>query len=123
MPRLLASRFRSFTNVFAVVLLSTLAAGPGAAADGGERVLDIEVDARDFPRRLLHAQITIPCRPGKLRLWYPKWVPGTHGPYGPVQNVAGLRLQTPQGQPLVWRRGETEPLADRGVCDPGVILN
>ncbi len=50
----------------------------------------------------------MPCQPGKLRLWFPKWVPGTHGPCGPVQNVGGLRLETPDGKPVPWQRDEIE---------------
>jgi predicted metalloprotease with PDZ domain len=71
--------------------------------------LEIEVDARDLPRRLLHTRIHVPCQPGTLRLWFPKWVPGTHGPYGPVQNVAGLRIEAPAGKNLSWQRDEVEP--------------
>src|SRR5260370_8907776 len=56
--------------------------------------LNVEVDARDLPRRLLHTRIAIPCQPGKLRLWYPKWIPGTHGPYGPVEAAARLPFET-----------------------------
>ena len=83
---------------------------PGATSDSGIEqlhssrcicdagpTLEIEVDARDLPRRLLHAQIHVPCKPGKLGLWYPKWIPGTHAPSGPIQDVAGLRLETAGG--------------------------
>ena len=62
---------------------------------GPAPTLKIEVDARDLPRRLLHSRIEVPCQPGKLKLWYPKWVPGTHGPCGPVQNVGGLAFRHP----------------------------
>ncbi len=85
-----------------------------ARADGGP-TLKIEVDARDLPRRLLHTQIQIPCHAGKLKLWYPKWLPGTHGPYGPVQDVGGLRMYTAQAQSLAWRRDELDPY--RIECD------
>ena len=70
--------------------------------------LRILVDARDLPRRLLHARITIPCKPGKLALWFPKWVHGTHEPCGPVQNIAGLKLHGPGGALIPWRRDELE---------------
>jgi predicted metalloprotease with PDZ domain len=71
--------------------------------------LQVEVDARDLPRRLLHTRICLPCQPGTLQLWFPKWVPGTHGPYGPVQNIGGLRFQSAEGKALRWRRDEVEP--------------
>jgi predicted metalloprotease with PDZ domain len=68
----------------------------------------MEVDASELPRRLLHTRLTIPSQPGKLRLWYPKWFPGAHGPYGRVEDVGGLRLETDQGKVLPWRRDEVE---------------
>jgi predicted metalloprotease with PDZ domain len=82
-----------------------LAAGP-AAAD--PPAVAVEVDARDLPRKLLHTTLDIPCKPGPLRLWYPKWIPGTHGPYGRVEDVAGFRVQTPAGAPVPWARDEVE---------------
>ena len=99
-----------------VVSFAVLATGWAqlARADAGP-TLQIEIDARDLPRRLLHTRMQIPCQAGKLKLWFPKWVPGTHGPYGPVQNVGGMRLLTPQGQALAWRRDELEPY--RIECD------
>lgn len=79
-----------------------------AAPLAGKPTLDVEVDARDLPRHLLHTRIRIPCQPGKLRLWYPKWIPGTHGPFGRVEDVGGLRVQTPDGKSLSWQRDPVE---------------
>src|SRR5438093_357967 len=79
--------------------------GPGAiplAIAGEMPALDLVVDARDLPRRLLHTRMEVPCRPGKLVLWFPKWIPGTHAPCGPVADVAGLRLEAPEGTILTW---------------------
>jgi predicted metalloprotease with PDZ domain len=78
------------------------------AIAGSGPTLQVEVDARDLPRRLLHTRIHVPCKPGKLGLWYPKWIPGTHSPSGPIQDVAGLRLETPDGKPVPWRRDDTD---------------
>ena len=77
-------------------------------AAGSGPTLQIEVDARDLPRRLLHTRIHVPCQPGKLGLWYPKWIPGTHAPSGPIQDVAGLRLETTDGKVVPWRRNDSE---------------
>lgn len=61
------------------------------------------VDAREAPRSLLHAQMTIPVAPGDLTLFYPKWVPGEHGPTNPLSNLASLRVEA-GGSPLQWQR-------------------
>jgi predicted metalloprotease with PDZ domain len=70
--------------------------------------LKIEVDARDLPRRLVHTTMEVPCKPGTLKLWYPKWTPGSHGPHGRVEDIAGLRIETPDGTVLPWNRDEVE---------------
>jgi predicted metalloprotease with PDZ domain len=75
-------------------------------ADG--RTLQVEVDARELARRLVHSEIRIPCQPGPLRLWFPKWIPGCHGAAGPLQNVGGFRVETTDGKPIPWKRDEVE---------------
>lgn len=69
--------------------------------------MSIEIDARDLPRKLLSATISIPVENGAqhtLPLWYPKWVPGSHGPGGPIANVAGLSFVDQAGRTLEWTR-------------------
>ena len=69
-----------------------------------------------MPRRLLHTRIVVPCQSGsKLGLWYPKWIPGTHGPSGQIQDVAGLRFETLGGKTIPWRRDDREVY--RVECD------
>jgi hypothetical protein len=65
--------------------------------------ITISVDASEAPRKIFHAQLTIPATPGTLTLYYPKWIPGEHGPTGPIQDLAGLKF-TANGQTLKWRR-------------------
>ena len=43
-------------------------------ATGAQR-LQLTVDAREAPRRVLRARLTIPVAPGPLTLVYPKWLP------------------------------------------------
>src|SRR5262245_63234178 len=78
----------------ALVGLSVLA-GPAGAADAP--AVTVEVDARELPRKLLHTTLAIPCQPALLRLWYPKWSPGSPGPPGRAGAIAGSRVRTPQG--------------------------
>lgn len=89
-----------------LLALSTLALAPLRGAETA--VMQLEVDAREISRRLLHARQEIPVQPGPLALWYPKWIPGTHAPGGPIENLGGLWLETPAGEPIRWRRDETE---------------
>ncbi len=65
--------------------------------------ISIALDATDAPRKIFHAQLTIPASPGTLTLYYPKWIPGEHAPSGPVIDLAGLKF-TGNGQLLKWRR-------------------
>src|SRR5207244_3212681 len=57
-----------------------------------------------------HAHMTIPVNPGPLTLVYPKWIPGEHGPTGPIINLAGLKF-TGGGKTIPWRRDEVEMYA------------
>ena len=74
--------------------------------------MQIEIDATDLTRRLISAQIVIPIGESqvdrKIALWYPKWVPGSHGPGGPIANVAGLKITDQNAKPLEWERSGGE---------------
>ena len=66
-------------------------------------VVTLTVDASEAPRKIFHATLEIPASPGTLTLYYPKWIPGEHGPTGPIQELTGLKF-TAKGQTLPWRR-------------------
>src|SRR5712692_5099407 len=63
----------------------------------------LSVDASEAPRKIFHAQLRIPAKPGTLTLYYPKWIPGEHGPTGPITDLTGLKF-TASGKTLKWRR-------------------
>lgn len=65
--------------------------------------INLSLDATDAPRKIFHAQLTIPATAGTLTLYYPKWIPGEHAPSGPVIDLTGLKF-TGNGQILSWRR-------------------
>jgi predicted metalloprotease with PDZ domain len=77
----------------------------GALAEAQPIVL--EVDAREAPRKVFHARMTVPASAGALVLFYPKWIPGEHGPTGPIADLAGL-VVTAAGRTLPWRRDPVE---------------
>lgn len=80
--------------------MALLLAGRLSAAQGP---ILLEVDARDTGRRVLHAALRIPADPGPLTLVYPKWIPGEHGPTGPIRDLAALKF-TANGKTLRWQR-------------------
>lgn len=85
------------------VLLLIALVSPMFAAGTPAPHVTLSVDATDAPRKIFHARMTIPAKPGSLTLYYPKWIPGEHGPTGPIQDLAGLKF-TAGGKTLPWRR-------------------
>ena len=83
------------------VLLSTLATA---------QTIQLHVDAREAPRRVFHALLTIPAAPGPLTLYYPQWLPGNHRQTGPINNVVDLKFQA-AGKPVAWRRDDVNMYA------------
>jgi predicted metalloprotease with PDZ domain len=83
-----------------VAVKADVAAGP----------ITLSVDATEAPRKLFHARMTIPVTPGPLTLVYPKWIPGEHGPTGPIINLAGLKFIA-GGKTIPWRRDDVEMYA------------
>ena len=90
-------------RMFRHVLLLVALVSPVIAAGATAPQVTLSVDASDAPRKIFHARMTIPAKPGSLTLYYPKWIPGEHGPTGPIQDLAGLKF-TAGGKALPWRR-------------------
>src|ERR1700691_4916872 len=80
--------------------------------------IKITADLTDAPRKIIHAQMTIPVKPGPLTLLYAKWIPGEHMPDGPIDNLAGLFI-TANGQPLAWSRDDVNMYAIRVTVPDG----
>ena len=94
------------TNNFAFLVLTTLCAGAAAhAAD-----YKVTVDARDVRSKRIHTQLTIPVKPGALTLVYPKWIPGEHGPTGPLESMIGLHIRAGDHE-LSWARDPVDMYA------------
>ncbi len=77
-----------------------------ALAWAQQSVIQVSVDARDAPSKLIHVQLTIPAAPGPLTLLYPQWIPGEHGPTGPIADLVSLRFHA-KDQIVAWRRDST----------------
>ena len=119
--------FRCLCFALALCASASLLAAPAPT-------ITLSVDASDAPRKLMHAQLRIPASPGTLTLYYPKWIPGEHGPTGPVQDLTGLKF-TASGKALTWRRdlldgwtfhvevpaGESEVTANLDYASPATL--
>jgi predicted metalloprotease with PDZ domain len=88
------------------------------AATAAPPPIELSVDLREAPRRRLHATLSIPASPGAATLLYPKWIPGEHGPTGPVEDLAGLRI-TAGGAPVAWVRDSEDLFAFHVVVPAG----
>jgi predicted metalloprotease with PDZ domain len=84
-----------------------VAGGWTAAA---QDVIHLSVDASEAPRRLYHVHMTMPVKAGPLTLLYPKWIPGEHGPTGPVVDMVGLNV-TANGRRVPWMRDSVNMFA------------
>ena len=62
------------------------------------------LDARDVGRGLMTATMQIPVKPGAFTFVYPKWVPGEHGPTGPLDNVSEIKVSASAARTLEWWR-------------------
>ena len=79
----------------------------------------ITADLTDAPRKLIHAHMTIPVKPGPLTLLYARWIPGEHMPDGPIDNLAGVII-TANGQTLRWVRDDVNMFAIHLTVPDGV---
>src|SRR5690242_18024 len=78
----------AFVFLFATLAVAqtpTSSAQPDAQKFPGTIML--AVDASDAPSRIFHAKLTVPAKAGAITLLYPKWIPGEHGPTGPIQDL------------------------------------
>src|SRR2546425_3492714 len=78
----------------------------------------LRVDATEAPRKIYHAELTIPASPGPMTLFYPKWIPGEHAPTGPITDLAGLRI-TSGSRTVVWKLDSVELFAFHINVPPG----
>lgn len=109
-------RFCRSLTIAALLGFAVLAPMVRAQSVAGKRTpvgdMQIAIDASDLARKLITAEMTIPIGESatdrKVAIWYPKWVPGSHGPGGPIANLAGLKVTDPSGRSLDWERSGGE---------------
>jgi len=83
-------------------ILGLVCALAAPAVLAGETI-SVKVDATKTPLKLLRIHLAMPVKPGPLTLYYPKWIPGEHGPEGPISNLTGLKFEA-NGKTIPWKR-------------------
>lgn len=103
----LASLALILSSPMAAAQISPAPMPPAVAAPRDEAypgIITLDVDVADVARGIFRVRETIPVAgAGQLTLLYPEWLPGNHGPRGPINHFAGLQI-TANGQRLAWRR-------------------
>ncbi len=83
-------------------------AAPRDRAYPGE--IRLAVDATDIEQRIVHVHETLTGIGADTVLLYPKWLPGTHAPEGPIDRLAGIKI-TASGAPVSWTRDPVDVYA------------
>lgn len=124
-------RKRLAHTVCIVLAAACLAATVQAQTTGAHRIpppqdlpypglITLEVDATDLDHRVFQVRQLLPVTPGPLTLYFPRWLPGTHGPSGTVERLAGLQVRTADQQSLAWLRDPADPFAFHVQVPDGV---
>jgi len=94
-------------SAISCAVLTALSAGAAGIPDPADvpypGTIVLKVDATNLDQKIFQVRESIPVKPGKLTLLYPKWPPGTHSPTGPLSKLAGLKLSG-NGRNLEWQR-------------------
>ncbi len=116
---ILASGGASVAQVAAPALPITLPAIPGPEDVAWPGTLTLNVDATDLNHRVFKVRETIPVsQTGPMTLFFPEWLPGNHGPVGPVSSLGGL-IFTANGQRVEWVRDTLNTYAYHVDVPPG----
>ena len=103
------------------------AAAAGAQDTGGlaaplatqSNPMTVVLDARKAPIGLAYSHMTIPVSPGTFTIDYPQWIPGDHGPTGPLNDISELRIAA-GNKALPWERDQVDPYEFRVNVPQGV---
>jgi predicted metalloprotease with PDZ domain len=99
------------------ILAGTMAAP--ARAQSEKRAVRLNVDLREAPKRIFHAQMEFSVAPGPLTLVYPEWIPGEHSPNGPIADLTGLKFRAGDKE-IPWRRDSVDMFAFHCEIPAGV---
>lgn len=74
-------------------------------------VITLDIDATNLAQHIFGVTETIPVsQAGPMTLFFPEWLPGNHGPVGPIAQLAGIEI-TANDQRVEWVRDTLSPFA------------
>src|SRR5258708_4497420 len=80
--------------------------------------MTLHVDATNVASNFYHAHTPRPATPGPMTVYYPKWIPGEHGPTGPINGLTGLQIRA-NGTSVPWLRDPVDMFAFQVDVPPG----
>jgi len=101
---------RAGVSLILFVLLAPCAARAATAT--------LVLDASRAADGIMKVSERIPAAAGEFTVVYPKWIPGEHGPTGPLNDLAALRISA-GGADLDWRRDAVDLYAFHVTVPPG----
>jgi predicted metalloprotease with PDZ domain len=107
MIRIVAARAQNIPVLFSLLPQAVIPVPQDTPYPG---TMALVVDATDTERGIFRVRERIPAQSGPMVLLYPKWVPGYHGPVGPIDKLAGLRIWCGSTK-IPWTRDMTDVYA------------
>lgn len=83
---------------------------PAQSLATAQNPMMLVLDARQAARGVLFVHETIPVRPGSFTVVYPQWIPGEHGPTGPLYDLAEFHASA-GATPVPWHRDDVDMYA------------
>lgn len=77
-----------------LLVLVAIAWSDLAAQSTSAPTMTLLVDETQAFRRIAFVHEQIRVQPGPLALAFPRWIPGEHGPTGPIENLAAIRVRS-----------------------------
>ncbi|MDQ2681012.1 MAG: M61 family peptidase [Candidatus Eremiobacteraeota bacterium] len=104
--------------LFAPALAATESGASATSAATQANPMTVVLDARLAPRGLMVSHLTIPVKSGPATIVYPKWIPGEHGPTGPLSDLVAIRMSA-DGHAIAWHRDKINFYAFHVDVPPG----
>ena len=116
---------RAFAICLAVAMLASARSAPAQSFAAAvplateQNPVTLVLDARQAARAVLFVHETLPVRPGSFTVVYPQWIPGEHGPSGPLYDLASFRVSAGSTS-VAWHRDDVDLYAFHLDVPPGV---